>query len=24
VVWELGAGKYRVSGWHDSQMGVST
>jgi hypothetical protein len=24
VVWELGAGKYRVCGWPYSQMGVST
>ena len=24
VVWELGAGKYRVGGWPDSRMGVST
>jgi hypothetical protein len=24
VVWELGAGKYRICGWADSQIGVST
>jgi hypothetical protein len=24
VVWEFGAGKYRVCGWPDSQLGVST
>ena len=24
VVWELGARKYRICGWPDSQMGVST
>ena len=24
VVWELGAGKYRIWGWPDSRMGLST
>jgi hypothetical protein len=23
VVWELAAGKYKVCGWSDSQLGVS-